>query len=121
LPERGTVHGFYARILPHWAHVWYYRYVHGSPFAGRPGYVPYPTYYHPVIGCDQLTGFLAGRGVNVLACFGDGFKREDQGLKKILVRGFAKLTALLSFGTLTAEYKDLLYIAVKADPALARS
>jgi SAM-dependent methyltransferase len=114
LPERKTVHGFYTRILPHWVHIWYYRNVHHSPFAGQPGYAPYPTYYHPVIGRERLMRFLAERNVNCVTCCGDGFRRNDSSLKKKILRAIVKLTAVLSLGYLAADYKDLLYIAVKS-------
>ena len=34
LPDPGTVRGFFARVLPHWTHVWYYRRICGSKSAG---------------------------------------------------------------------------------------
>jgi len=121
LPERMTVKGFYTRVLPHWAHVWYYRYVCGSPFAGRPGYAPYPTYYHPVIGCKRLLGFLARHGVKCLSCYADPFRPGFSGLRNMIVSGIVRLTEILSLGYLSAEYSDIHYIAVKNDPALAQN
>jgi SAM-dependent methyltransferase len=115
LPERKTVHGFYTRLLPHWVHIWYYRCVHGSPFAGQPGHAPYLTYYHPVIGRERLMRFFADHGLQCVSCYGDGFKRRPMRLRYKAVAGISKLTAILSFGQLTADYKDLLYIAVKND------
>ncbi|MGA3080471.1 MAG: class I SAM-dependent methyltransferase [Terracidiphilus sp.] len=117
LPERKTVHGFYTRLLPHGAHIWYYRYVHGSPFAGQPGHAPYPTYYHPVIGRERLLSFLADRGVQCQSCYGDGFRRAHSGLMKMTVQAIVRLTSIFSLGYLTADYKNLLYMAVKNDPA----
>ncbi|MGD0800762.1 MAG: class I SAM-dependent methyltransferase [Terracidiphilus sp.] len=114
LPERKTAHGFYTRMLPHWAHVWYYRNVLHSPFAGQPGYAPYPTYYHPVIGRERLLDFLADHNVKCLSCCGDGFKRTHSDLKKKILRAVVKLTAILSLGYLAADFKDILYIAMKS-------
>jgi SAM-dependent methyltransferase len=121
LPERKTVHGFYTRALPHWAHVWYYRHVHHSRFAGQPGYAPYPTYYHPIISRERLLGFLADHGVKCQSCYGDGFRRNRHGLTQKALLGIVWMTSMLSFGSLAARYKDLLYIAVKEYPASARS
>ena len=121
LPERKTVHGFYTRLLPHWVHVWYYRYVHGSKFAGQPGYAPYPTYYHPVIGRERLLRFLADHGVRCLSCYGDGFKRNRSSFAKRMLRGIEGLTSMLSLGYLAAHYKDVLYIAIKNDPVSAQN
>jgi SAM-dependent methyltransferase len=117
LPERRTARGFLARMLPHRAHVLFYRYILGSKTAGQPGHAPYPTYYHPVIGRERLCRFLGEWGVKCVGSYGDGFRREGAGLKRILVRFAVELTSLISFGTLTADYIDLLYIAVKELPA----
>jgi SAM-dependent methyltransferase len=117
LPERRSARGFLARMLPHPAHVWFYRYILGSKMAGQPGHAPYPTYYHPVIGRERLCHFLGEFGVKCVGSYGDGFRREGSGVKRIAVRLAVQLTSTLSFGTLTADYIDLLYIAVKELPA----
>jgi SAM-dependent methyltransferase len=113
LPERYTARGFLTRVLPHGIHVLFYRHVLGFKQAGQPGYPPYPTYYHPVIGRERLCRFLRERGVRCLGCFGDGFRREGSGVMRMMVRGVERLTSMLSFGSLTTNYIDLLYIAVK--------
>jgi SAM-dependent methyltransferase len=121
LPERKTVHGFCTRALPFWAHVLYYRYAHHSPFAGQPGYAPYPTCYHPIIARERLLPFLASQGVKCLSCYGDGFRRDRSDWNKKVIRGIARLTSVLSLGYLTAGYKDILYIAVKNDASPAQN
>lgn len=113
LPERNTSYGFLTRVLPHWVHVLFYRHVLGLKSAGQPGYVPYPTYYHPVISRERLCRFLGERGVKCLCAYGDGFRRDGRGIMRFIVRGTLKATSILSLGRLTAEYCDLLYIAVK--------
>lgn len=116
LPSLDTARGFLSRVLPYRAHVLFYRYVLGFELAGQPGYAPYPTYHHPVIGRERLCRFLGERGVRCLGCYGDGFRREGSGVMQIMARGVVKLTSMLSFGSLTADYSDLLYIAVKEEP-----
>jgi SAM-dependent methyltransferase len=111
LPDPGSVRGFYAKLLPFRAHVWYYRYLLRDRNAGLPGYAPYPTCYHPVIDRERLCRFLADRDVECLNCYSDGFRRDHSG---ILVRVLIKLTAALSFGNLTADHSDILYLALKA-------
>ncbi len=97
--------------------VLFYRHILGSKMAGQPGHAPYPTYYHPVIGRERLCHFLGEFGVKCVGSYGDGFRREGSGVKRIAVRLAVQLTSILSFGTLTADDIDLLYIAVKELPA----
>ena len=113
LPEPSTVYGFLARLLPYGAHVFFYRYILGVKTAGQPGYAPYPTYYHPVIGREPLCRFLGELGIRCVDTFGDGFTRGRESLRLRMLRLFVKLTSMLSFGQLTADYSNLLYIAVK--------
>jgi SAM-dependent methyltransferase len=115
LPDPGTVRGFFARVLPHRMHVWYYRYIYGSKSAGQPGYAPYPTCYHPVIGRERLCGFLAEHGVICIGCYGDGFRRETSNHAiNALIGGISRLVSMLSLGRLNADYADVLYLAVKS-------
>jgi SAM-dependent methyltransferase len=113
LPERATARGFLTRILPHFAHVWYYRFVLGSKSAGCPGHAPYPTYYHPVIGRKRLHRFLGARRVAIQASYADGFRREGSGMTELITRAILKITSMVTLGYLTAAYSDLLYIAAK--------
>jgi SAM-dependent methyltransferase len=113
LPERKTARGFLTRALPHRVHVLFYRLVLGVKTAGQPGYAPYPAYYHPIIGRERLCRFLGERRVRCLGAYGNGFKIEGRSVMQLFAEGFVKLTSMLSFGRLTADYNDLLYIAVK--------
>ena len=115
VPERETARAFFTRILPHRAHVWYYRYILKNKNAGKPGFNPYRTYHHPIIGCTQLSQFLADQGVSCESRVGDAFRRDGLGMKKIAVQALLQLTAVLSFGRLTADYSDVLYIAFKKE------
>jgi SAM-dependent methyltransferase len=114
LPDPTTVRGFFARVLPYKAHLWFYRYAYGQKQAGQPGHAPYPTFYHPVIGRKQLCSFIAQQGMKCIGCYGDGYRRDGSNEAiRIVLRGISKLTSALSFGKLTSDYADLLYIAVK--------
>jgi len=113
LPERTSVQTFYARILPHRCHVWFHRFVIGNKLAGRPGNAPYPTYYHPVIGRERIRSFLAEQGGRVLACYSIGWRTYGARVMNLAVRVVIKLTSIISLGRLTANYNDVLYIAMK--------
>jgi SAM-dependent methyltransferase len=113
LPERNTARAFLTRILPQGVHVFFYRHILGSKTAGQSGYAPYPTYHHPVIGRERLLRFLRELGVTCVGLYGDAFRRDGTGVMRPMVRLVLTVTAMLSFGGLTADYSDLLYIAVK--------
>jgi SAM-dependent methyltransferase len=125
LPERKSARAFVTRMLPHRAHVWYYRYVCRKEKAGQPGHAPYPTYHHPVTDRERLCRFLVERDVNCLNTYGDGFVREgEHPLTRLVIRGILRTVSVLSLGALTADYKDVLYIAAKVKdgvPALVES
>jgi SAM-dependent methyltransferase len=92
LPDRDSALGFLSRILP-----------------------PYPTSYHPVTGSKRFSGFLAEHGMNLLACYGNGFSyRDPSNAIDAIVRGaVAKFISILSWGRLSPEYNDVLYLASK--------
>ncbi len=113
VPERESARGFYTRTLPHSIHLLYYRYVLHSKLAGQPGYPPYPTYLHPVIGGGRLCSFLAEQGAKCVGRYGNGFGPNAPGPLRMVERGVAKLTSMLSLGKLTADYNDVFYVAVK--------
>lgn len=117
LPERDSVPGFYARVLPFWTHVWVYRHLYGKPLAGQPGHAPYPTFYHPVIGRRRLRGFLEARGMKMAGYYGHAEKSPIKGFFGVLQFTVFRLTELLSFGRLTWRYEDAVYIAVKDAPS----
>jgi SAM-dependent methyltransferase len=114
LPDPGTARGFLASLLPYSLHVWYFRHIYGFALAGTPGHAPYPTFYHPVIHRERLCNFVAELGVTILGCYGDGFRREGATwVKRTILRSIVRVTAMFSFGKLTADHIDLLYIAAK--------
>jgi SAM-dependent methyltransferase len=121
MPGRETARGFCTRLLPHWCHQWFYRYLAGDKLAGQQGHPPYRTYFHPVIGGDQLCGFLAKNGMKCLDRHGFGFPRRvsfDEGFGVVVQQLVVKATSILTFGKLTAAYHDVSYIAVKNAPDL---
>lgn len=117
LPDRDSVRGFLARLLPHWVAVFYYRHICGMSWAGRPGHGPYPNSYHPVIGRERLCAFLSEHGMECIRCYGDGFNQFKSETSRRLVSsalsGIAAIVQALSLGRLRADYSDVLYIAKK--------
>jgi SAM-dependent methyltransferase len=52
IPE--SLQGLVTRLTPHILHVWFYRYVHKSKFAGQPGYAPFPVEMNPYSSPKKL-------------------------------------------------------------------
>ncbi len=116
VPDPATVRGFFARMLPHRLHLWYYRYILFDKKAGTPGYQPYPTHYHPVIRHDQLPGFLSQHGVTCLGSYSDGWRKYGSSpFMNSAIQGAMNLVSICSLHKLAADYSDVLYVAVKQD------
>lgn len=73
--------------------------------------------YHPVIGRQRLCRLLGELGVRCVGMFGDGFRNYGEGVKARMINSLKIFTSLeaffRSFGGLTADYSNLLYVAVK--------
>ena len=65
-PNPQSFSGWITRITPHWVHVQYYRRVLGYKTAGRPGSVPFPTIFNPIVSPSKLIEFCRALGFNVL-------------------------------------------------------
>lgn len=113
LPDPKSVRGFVTRRTPLWFHVAYHQYVLGHVHAGQPGYAPYPTWYHPVIGRDALAQAVGRAGLKPVSVWGDGFRHEGRGLVGLAVQAGTWLIAALSLGRLERGHSDLLYVFEK--------
>jgi len=105
-PDRDSVYGFITRITPFWFHVWYKKYLMGEKNAGKPGFSPYPTYHNRIIARQVFRQWVEESGLQVLDEFGFGVLPTYQS-------AFAKLVAMMSLGSLTAEYRNLFYVLKK--------
>ncbi len=113
VPDAKSVHGFITRVTPHWFHVLYYRYALGQANAGKPGYAPYPTHYHPAISREGMREFCRNHNAELLVEMGEKYYQPGKGLAKPLIRFVKKAVNLLSLGALSAEHTNLLYIIRK--------
>jgi SAM-dependent methyltransferase len=64
-PNPESLFGLVTKYSPHWFHVWFYRVILRRKEAGKPGQLPFRTFYHPIVSpkvllefCDQI-GFEA--------------------------------------------------------------
>jgi SAM-dependent methyltransferase len=65
-PNPKSLSGIVTKFSPHWFHVWFYRHVRGDKNAGRPGYAPFPTFFHPLVTPSRLEAFAKAHGLQVI-------------------------------------------------------
>ncbi len=118
IPDPYSVHGFTARMTPHWFHVLFYRLILGWKNAGKPGYGPYPVTYDKVVSREGIRAFCRENGLVLAAEYGmpSGLGLNDDSLKQKLVEGYKKALQVLSLGYLSADHNDIIFIIRK--PAL---
>lgn len=113
-PDPQSVRGFLTRLSPHWVHVLYYKYVIRYPGAGRPGYPPYPTIYHPTVSRAGIARFCRTHGFTIREQWGDGqHLLLGAGMVRVLTRVLLSTVSALSFGQLTAQHSNLIYVLEK--------
>jgi SAM-dependent methyltransferase len=64
-PNVLTVRGLLTKILPHWIHVLYYRYVVGLREAGLPGHYPFKSYHRFAIAPVAIKRFAKKNNLTV--------------------------------------------------------
>src|SRR5262249_52753354 len=72
VPDVASVQTFFAKRLPHWFAVLYYRYVLGIKNGGKPGFAPYPAFYDDVISRPGFRGYCQNRCLDLVEEFGVG-------------------------------------------------
>ncbi len=113
IPDPESVHGFMAKMSPHWFHLLYYRYILRHKLAGKPGHPPYRTIYDSVVSRAGMRAFCAAQGLAIEAELGDAFLKPGKGTGKIAVAVVKRLLYLLSVGHLSYRHSNLLYILRK--------
>jgi SAM-dependent methyltransferase len=56
-PNPGSFFGIVTKYSPHWFHVWFYRAILRHKDAGKPGQLPFRTFYHPIVTPKALMEF----------------------------------------------------------------
>jgi 2-polyprenyl-3-methyl-5-hydroxy-6-metoxy-1,4-benzoquinol methylase len=65
-PNPLSLAGLMTKFAPHYLHVLFYRYVHGNPNAGKPGYFPFPTTMRFSIAPDHLARTMTDAGLEIV-------------------------------------------------------
>ena len=115
IPDPHSVQGFITRMTPHWFHVFYYRFMVGNKNAGKPGYPPYPTFYHSIVSRNGLRDFCNDESNNVVLAeeYGIGYMRPGRGLMKTMLQVFKRIINLVSLGSLSVKHTNCLYVLRK--------
>jgi len=112
-PDRNTVFGFVTRSTPFWFHVLFKKYMQGLKDAGKPGFAPYPTYYHPIVSRDGIHEFCRSHGYAIKEEYGFCGYLSDKSLKTKFIRVLAILISAASLGKLPWDYNNLTYVLSK--------
>lgn len=56
-PNPESFFGLVTKYSPHWFHVWFYRVILRYKNAGKPGQLPFRTFYHPIVSPHALVKF----------------------------------------------------------------
>jgi SAM-dependent methyltransferase len=114
-PNRDSVKGFLTRLTPFWFHVWFKRYVQGWKDAGTPGSDPFPTFFDKVVSPSGMTEYCQRRGLHIEGAYysNNRYTRPAFHAVAMVLTWFLHL---LSFGTLSVDKTELVYIIRSPDP-----
>jgi len=112
MPNRDSVKGFMTRMTPFWFHITYTKHIRGIKLAGEPGYGPYPTPFDEVVSRQGIHKFCREHGLEVVAEYYNAYADQNDSKKLIrrLEKGFSTFMQWVSFGQLSADYIDMIYI-----------
>ena len=107
-PYMYSLSGMVTRFTPHWFHVFFRRHVSGEENAGKEGFPPFRTHYHPLIAPKQLERFLNARGfsTDLMVYFKSGIYKR-LGVMKIPVLAIISLLNIVtpkSYNARNGEY-----------------
>ena len=118
-PNPESLFGVVTKYSPHWFHVWFYRVILRRKEAGKPGQVPFPTVYHPIVSPKKLLKFGEEIGFEVIYLniyIGDNYTkvRDTRPIIGRLLNVAMTLLKALTFGKLNVAHGD--YHAVLQKP-----
>ena len=115
IPDPHSVPGFVTRVTPHWFHIFYYRFFLHDKNAGKPGYAPFPTHYHPIVSRKGLREYCddGGNNLELAAEYGGTYIKPGRGATGVFLQFVVRTINILSFGTLSAKHSNLLYVIRK--------
>ena len=117
-PHRDSVFGWYTRMLPHSLHVFFKKYIQGVKNAGKPGFAPYPTFYHELTSRKKFLAYAEKNNLKVEEEFGrNNFIKRAHPVVQVMLHILVKVTAFFSLGSLYSNHNNLHYVLRKAPAA----
>ena len=113
VPDRNSIHGFTVRITPFWFHVFFYRYFHHMPEAGKPGFPPYRTVHEKSIASRGMHEFARRHGLVVRDEVLHGDYRHGNRFMKSLIGAYARVVQVLSLGRVHTKASNLTLLIEK--------
>lgn len=114
IPDRDSARGVITRASPYWFHVFYYRHVLGDANAGKPGFAPYRTYYHPIVSRSGIHAYCQENGFSILDESSDGADVFGGGIVGWVSKAFGLTVSALSLGRVGWMPENLLYVLKEA-------
>ena len=113
LPDRSSVYGFMTRFTPFWFHVLFKKYIEGVKDAGKPGFVPFPTFYDAVVSRRGIRAWCENAGGRIQAEYGSRYYFDQLGLWRRPLIGLLTLVGWLSLGRLASDHNNLTFVIEK--------
>jgi SAM-dependent methyltransferase len=110
-PNPESLFGLVTKYSPHWFHVWFYRVILRHKDAGKPGQLPFRTFYHPIVSPKALLDFCEQIGFEAIyfnLYIGSNYTslRKTRPIVGGLVAAALSLMNALTFGRLKLAHGD---------------
>ena len=106
VPDNNSTAVFATRIIPHYFHVLFYRYVNKFENAGKPGHGPFKAYYDDVLSIEGFRAFASKQNCSVVVERGIMSPYKGFGFFSLIIH-------YLSFKRLSHKHNGLLYVLRK--------
>ena len=113
IPDRDSVYGFFARILPFWLHVRYKRYIEKVANAGEPGHGPFPTIYDKTISKKGIRDYCERHNLEIKLSLCSRHYLINFGKFSVFIKIFTKIIEMISLGKLDSRHNNLTFILGK--------
>jgi SAM-dependent methyltransferase len=110
-PNPESFFGLVTKYSPHWFHVWFYRAILRHKKAGKPGQLPFRTFYHPIVSPKALLDFCEQVGFEPIyfnLYIGSNYTslRQTRPIIGSMVTAALGLMNALTFGRLKLAHGD---------------
>jgi 2-polyprenyl-3-methyl-5-hydroxy-6-metoxy-1,4-benzoquinol methylase len=120
-PNPESLFGLVTKYSPHWFHVWFYRVILRHKEAGKPGQLPFRTFYHPIVSPKALLKFCDKIGFEAVyfnLYIGSNYTslRKTRPIVGWMVAAALSVMNILTFGRLKLAHGDYHVVLQKSVP-----